>query len=96
MLLPTMSSLCLLAALLRKLKPSSPVALPPPTALQRRIEFVRGVEEEREQLEEEYLEERRALELKYAALYGEGVSYMFGGTVEARAGVRKGSGAGAA
>lgn len=42
-----------------------------PAAVQRRLEFVRGVEEERGELEEQYRAERRALEEKYEKLYGE-------------------------
>jgi nucleosome assembly protein 1-like 1 len=42
-----------------------------PKPVQRRIEYVRGIEEERGELEEQYLAERRVLEQKYAKLYGE-------------------------
>lgn len=41
-----------------------------PKPVQRRIEYLRGVEEERNELEEQFQEERRALEQKYAKLYG--------------------------
>ena len=41
-----------------------------PKPVQRRIDFIRDIEDERSELEDQYLEEKRALEQKYAKLYG--------------------------